>query len=60
MNTIPTFFGAHRSGAALGAEKVRIAELEKSVLMLAAEADELKSFTHGYMVKASSEKQIVR
>lgn len=52
--------GVHRSGVALAAEKARIAELEKEVLMLAAEADDLKSFTQGYMVKASSEKQNVR
>ncbi|CAM9392735.1 unnamed protein product [Scytosiphon promiscuus] len=46
-----------RSGEALATEKARIADLEKKLLMLATEADELKSFTQGYMVKASSEKQ---
>ncbi|CAM9414207.1 unnamed protein product [Ectocarpus fasciculatus] len=46
-----------RSGDAGAAGKAQVAKLEKDVLTLAAEADELKRFTQEYMVKASSDKQ---
>ncbi|CBN78743.1 expressed unknown protein [Ectocarpus siliculosus] len=46
-----------RSGDAGAAGKAQVAKLEKDVLTLAAEADELRRFTQEYMVKASSDKQ---
>ncbi|CAB1115211.1 unnamed protein product [Ectocarpus sp. CCAP 1310/34] len=46
-----------RSGDAGAAGKAQVAKLEKDVLALAAEADELRRFTQEYMVKASSDKQ---
>lgn len=49
-----------RSGDAGAAGKAQVAKLEKDVLTLAAEADELRRFTQEYMVKASSDKQNVR
>lgn len=49
----------NRSGDAGAAGKAQIATLEKDVLTLSAEADELKRFTQEYMVKASSDKQNV-
>ncbi|CAM9421348.1 unnamed protein product [Ectocarpus sp. 4 AP-2014] len=46
-----------RSGDAGAAGKAQVTKLEKDVLTLAAEADELRRFTQEYMVKASSDKQ---
>lgn len=49
-----------RTGDAGANGKTRIGQLEKEVERLTAEAAELQRFTQQYMVKASTDKQIVR
>lgn len=54
------FFPCTRSGNDRANAKTRITQLENDVVRLASEAEEMRRFTEGYMVKASIEKQKVR